>query len=420
MKKIIITYILVGVAFVALLCWSFFSDGIKTGGLPVVSVVVPEDAAPVVRNEWTKDCNVKIYDADGQREYKSPYAELEGRGHSTADKPKRPYNIKLDHEMPLFGMPVHDKWVLLAGFFDHSLMKNWLGAEVARQTSLASTTPQGRFVTLELKGNKALPEDSPTNQGVYYMCERVKDMVGDEAVLLEFDAYAVNEDQFTFRTNSGLPVSIRSKKDLTMRQLEEVKRIVNEADDNPIEHIDFDTFADYYLVQELCQNGEPNGPRSCFMHLLPNGKLAAGPVWDFDLAFITVGIDKGNDLRPMRKANMEGVRLLTADSLYNANALWYGRLLNDPAFASHVRERWQMLKPRFEKLTAGIDSVDRLIRPLAEADQKRWNATEPARFDTCTTYASGAATLKANYLRRIEMLQDILNNQNPPKTEPGT
>lgn len=420
MKKIIITYILVGVAFVALLCWSFFSDGIKTGGLPVVSVVVPEDAAPVVRNEWTKDCNVKIYDADGQRVYKSPYAELEGRGHSTADKPKRPYNIKLDHEMSLFGMPVHDKWVLLAGFFDHSLMKNWLGAEVARQTSLASTTPQGRFVTLELKGNKALPEDSPTNQGVYYMCERVKDMVGDETVLLEFDAYAVNEDQFTFRTNSGLPVSIRSKKDLTMRQLEEVKRIVNEADDNPIEHIDFDTFADYYLVQELCQNGEPNGPRSCFMHLLPNGKLAAGPVWDFDLAFITVGIDKGNDLRPMRKANMEGVRLLTADSLYNANALWYGRLLNDPAFASHVRERWQMLKPRFEKLTAGIDSVDRLIRPLAEADQKRWNATEPARFDTCTTYASGAATLKANYLRRIEILQGILNNQNPPKTEPGT
>ena len=406
MKKIIITYILVAVALVALLCWSFFSKGKETGGLPVVSIVIPEDAAPVIRNEWTENCSVKIFNADGKRVYKSPYAELEGRGHSTADKPKRPYNIKLDHEMPLFGMPAHDKWALLAGFFDHSLMRNALGTEVARQTSLAATTPQGRFVILELKGNKALPENAPINQGIYYMCERVMDMVGDETILLEFDAYAVNEDQFTFHTNSGLPVSIRSKKDLTMRQLEEVKRIVNEADDNPIEHIDFDTFADYYLVQELCQNAEPNGPRSCFMHLLPNGKLAAGPVWDFDLAFITVGIDKGNDLRPMRKVGMDGVRLLTADSLYNTNALWYGRLLKDSAFAKHVKNRWQILKPRFEKLTACIDSIDRLIRPLAEADQKRWNTVEPARFDTCTTYASAIATLKANYMRRIEMMRD--------------
>ena len=404
MKKIIITYILVGVAFVALLCWSFFSDGINTGGLPVVSVVVPEDAAPVIRNEWTQDCNVKIYDADGDRIYKSPYAELEGRGHSTADKPKRPYNLKLDHEMPLFGMPAHDKWALLAGFFDHSLMRNALGTEVARQTSLAATTPQGRFITLDLKGNKALPEEFPTHQGVYYISERAKDMVSSETVILEFDAYAVNEDQFTFHTNSGLPVSIRSKKDLTMRQLEEVKRIVNEADDNPIEHIDFDTFADYYIVQELCQNGELNGPRSCFMHLLPNGKLAAGPVWDFDLAVITVGVDKGNDLRPMRKAGMDGVRLLTADSLYCNNALWYGRLLQDPVFAAHVKERWQMLKPRFEKLTAFIDSIDQQISTHAEADQKRWNALEPARFDTCTTYRSAVTTLKTNYVKRLEKL----------------
>ena len=189
-----------------------------------------------------------------------------------------------------------------------------------------------------------------------------------------------------------------------MRQLEEVKRIVNEADDNPIEHIDFDTFADYYIVQELCQNGELNGPRSCFMHLLPNGKLAAGPVWDFDLAFITVGVDKGNDLRPMRKAGMDGVRLLTADSLYCNKALWYGRLLQDPAFAAHVKERWQMLKPRFEKLTAFIDSIDLQISKHAEVDQKRWNALEPARFDTCTTYRSAVTTLKTNSVKRLEKL----------------
>lgn len=367
--------------------------------LPMVKISFPAGAPPVVRDVWTKDCNVRIYDSEGWSVYSSTFAQVEGRGHSTADKPKKPYNLKLDKAESFFGLPARDRWVLLASFFDHSLMRNALGHEVARRTSLASTTPVGCFVRLEVEGQ---------DQGVYYLCERVLDMVDKEAVLLEFDAYALSEDSHTFRTPSGLPVSVRRPKKLPAPLFEAVQELVYRADADPASHVDFDSFADFFLVQELCQNAEPNGPRSCFVRLLPDGRLAAGPTWDFDLSFISVGVDEGHDLRPLRKAHLPGVHLLTADSLYNVRSLWYGRLLNDEAFVSHVKSRWQLLKPRFEALTAYADSLDGFIRSAAVADQQRWNRLEPARFDTCTTYESAFETLKSTYQTRLVKLDSLV------------
>ena len=418
MKKSRTVYILFFLALAGMttfFCWKYISsEKVSSSSLPLVKITFPDDAKQVERNVWTEDCNVRIYDATGWSVYSSTYAKLEGRGHSTSDKPKKPYNIKLDQPESFFGLPTRDRWVLLANFFDHSLMRNALGQEIARQTSLAPTTPHGRFVQVEID-KVPFDKEGASNmlteyQGLYYMSERVLDMVDDETVLLEFDTYGVNEDKSTFRTQGGLPVSVRKPKNLPVPLFETIQELVNRAEADPMSHIDLDTFADFYLVEELCQNGELNGPRSCFMHLLPDGRFAAGPVWDFDLSFIPVGIDQGNDLRPLRKAHMPGVRLLTSDSLYNARSLWYGRLLKNPAFVSHVQYRWNLLKPHFEKLTTYMDSLDHLIRPVAILDQQQWNHLEPARFDTCTTYPSAFATLKATYQKRLVKLDSLVMN----------
>lgn len=414
MKKNPTVYLLFALTLLGLLgffAWKYVSgEKVSSSSLPLVKIDIPNDAPPVIRDVWTEDCNVRIYHNDGWSIYYSTYAKLEGRGHSTSDKPKKPYNIKLEKPESFFGLPARDRWVLLAGFFDHSLMRNALGQEIARQTSLAPTTPQGCFVRVALNPPPLGELEEASETSLYYLSERVLDMVDDETLLLEFDAYAFTEDAYTFRTHSGLPVSVRRPKKMTKPLFETVQELVNIADADPVRNIDFDTFADYYLVEELCQNGELNGPRSCFMHMLPDGRLAAGPVWDFDLAFIPVGVDQGNDLRPLRKAHMPGVRLLTSDSLYNARSLWYDRLLQDSSFVAHLQTRWQLLKPRFERLTAYIDSVDCLIRSTAILDQQQWNHLEPARFDTCTTYPSAVSTLKATYQQRLVKLDSLVNS----------
>lgn len=377
------------------------SDADQGRQLPQLSLSLPTDAPALARNEWIENVRIRVTDETGSRDYSSPYLSIEGRGHSTFSKPKKPYNLKLDRERSLLGLPARKKYALLAGFMDHSLIRNALAGAVARQTSLANTTPQGRFVSLRVDGEE---------QGIYYLCEKVTDMVSEETLLLELDTYAVEEDNATFRTATlQQPVSVKLPKKLPAALLAETERIVNEAEANPAAHIDFDTFADYLLVQELCMNAEPNGPRSCFMHLLPDGRIAAGPIWDFDLAFISVNVDAKNDLRPLRLSHLDGLRKLTPDSLYCARSLWYNRLLQDSAFVTHLKGRWQMLKPRFEDVTACIDSLDQLIRPEAIADQQRWNHLEPARFDSCTTYESAIATLRKTYTERIQKLDSLVH-----------
>ncbi|MBQ8360680.1 MAG: CotH kinase family protein [Bacteroidaceae bacterium] len=371
----------------------------KGGQLPQVSISLPTDAPALTRDEWI-DVRIRITDETGNREFSSPYLSVQGRGHSTFDKPKKPYNLKLDRERSILGLPARKKFALLAGFFDHALIRTALAQEVARQTSLAATTPQGRFVSLRVEGGE---------QGIYYLCEKVADMVNEETLMFELDSYAINEGGTSFHTAElQLPITVKQPKKLPTSLLSEMERIVNEAEADPAQHVDFDTFADYFLVQELCMNAEPNGPRSCFMHLLPDGRIAAGPVWDFDLAFISVNVDEKDDLRPLRLSHLDGLRTLTPDSLYNANALWYGRLLQDSSFVSHLKDRWQTLKPRFEGLTACIDSLDQLIRPQAITDQQMWNHLEPARFDSCTTYESAIATLRSIYTERIQKLDGLV------------
>lgn len=368
--------------------------------LPQVRIEFPYDAAPLSKDYWIEKCKAEVVDADGIRRSATMDVNVKGRGNSTFAKPKRPYNIKLDEPMSLLGLPPRKRYVLLANFFDHSLMRNALAFEVARQTSLASTTPQGCFVELVVNDE---------SQGVYYLCERAKDMVSKESILLEFDTYAYKEDKTVFKTNRNeLPVSVRNPSTLPKPLKGKMEALINRLDALPSEIIDMKSFVDYYIVQELCQNAEPNGPRSCFVHSNSNDCFVAGPVWDFDLAFNTVGVDSMKDTRPMRFFHLEGIRRLTSDSLYNSSALWYGDYMKSPEFVKMLKERWIELRPSFERLITYIDSLDNFIRPAAVEDQMKWNHQEPARFDTCTTYDSGVNTLRRVYEERLVKLDSLI------------
>lgn len=369
-------------------------------GLPQIRIEIPQDAAPLSRDAWIEKCRAEVVDADGYRRTATMDINVKGRGNSTFSKPKRPYNLKLEEPMSLLGLPARKRYVLLANFFDHSLMRNALAFDIAQQTSLASTTPQGRFVELLINDE---------SQGVYYLCERVKDLVPKDAMLLEFDTYAYQEDKIVFKTNRhGLPVSLRNPDNLTKSLRPKVATLVNHLDSFPSDIVDLQSFVDFYIVQELCCNAEPNGPRSCFVHTSNDGCFVAGPVWDFDLAFNTIGLDTLKDSRPMRFFHLDGLRKLTNDSLYNVNALWYEDYLRTPEFVSLLKDRWDELRPKFEVLTANIDSMDVLIRAAAMDDQEKWNHQEPARFDTCTTYSSGVENLKRVYKERIVKLDSLI------------
>ena len=334
--------------------------------LPIVEISTPEGY--VYSRSWV-EAQIVIDDSVAYK------AKIRGRGNSTFAQPKHPYSIEFENDTAVLDLPHRSKYKLLANFFDHSHIRNALALEVARQTSLAAYTPRGRFVALTFNGEQ---------QGIYYLVESPKTAAASDSVY-KIDAY------------SSLDEDLQSV---------------------PVLPIDTASFVDYFIVQELCQNAEPNGPRSVYLHVR-NGKLFAGPVWDFDLAFINVGVDENGDLCPDQYRTFEprpvwlrdgDYRWLNQDSLYNRQSIIFSDFLGNAHFANRVRERWHYLQPKMLNLTAFIDSCDNVLRPISKLDDERWLLQDGAKFDNSASYGTSIETLRANFVYRVKVLDELFDN----------
>lgn len=308
-------------------------------------------------------------------------AHIRGRGHSTFRQPKHPYAVKLMQARSLTGMPAHRHWILLANFFDHSLLRNALALEVARCTSLADITPHWHFAHLTTDGQP---------QGLYLLTERVKDLVAPSDSLLQLDVYHWQEQQEAHLPTDSLPARIQT---------------------------DTLSLIDWWLIHEVCMNAEPCGPRSCYFRITSDSVLKAGPVWDFDMAFNCLGIDNGGDLRPsrFRQASslppfLQGktITWLTTDSLYCLRSPILHPYLSDPHFRTLSARRWHQLRPHFRRLQPLLSRWARTIRPYAEADQQQWNSLEPARFDPSTSWSESVHRLRRTFSLRIKALDRMM------------
>ena len=82
-------------------------------------------------------------------EYELEY--LRGRGNSTWEASKKPYKIKLNESADLFGMGKSKHWVLLANYYDYSLIRNKFTFYLADQLGL-EYTPKSVFVDVVISG----------------------------------------------------------------------------------------------------------------------------------------------------------------------------------------------------------------------------------------------------------------------------
>jgi len=393
--------------------WAF--DACALNLLPTVYITTADSTPVNSRDFWRENTQMRIVSHDGKTLYLCESMKIRARGHSTFSKPKKPFTLLLPKPARVLGMAESDHWFLLANFMDHSNVRNSLALAIAQQTSL-DWTPSGRMVDVVINGRL---------QGLYLLCEAVDvgrtrlNVRGEDGFLVEADAYFGSK--YKFRTpRKQLPMNVHWPKAPTQKQMqamqalfERIENALYQPDYGSLADIfkrdlDARSFVDWWLVHELAQNAEPNGPRSCYMHRDGKGRLKAGPVWDFDLAFINVGVDKGGDIRPERLNRTDVVRL-TGDSLYNKNALWYARLMQDEGYRALLKKRWQHLKPRFEALVGEIDLWKLLILPSALADEQLWKGQDPARFDIHTGFVESIDNLKAVYQHRIEALDALIS-----------
>ena len=379
---------------------------IATSELPVLYINTPDQAAiPDKYHDWLSDCDMRLYNSDGSIDYEGT-TNIRGRGNSTWNYAKKPYALKLDSKASILGMPKHKRWVLLANYLDRTLLRNHTAFYISTLTDLA-WTPRGQHIELILNGE---------HQGNYYLCEQIKvdenrvnicemessDTIGEALTggyLLELDTNFDEVNRFHSQT-CKLPYMFKEPDEdvLVQQQFDYIENYINNFENelyNNLEgrqwasYIDFTTFIDWWLVHELTNNEEPEHPKSTYMYKDRNDVLKAGPVWDFDWGTFT----------PDRSAEyscMEG-------------PLYYEQLFKDAEFIAQLKERWALLKPKFETVPAYIQGESLKIEVSNNINIEMWPISERINGDETMPYNEAVTRMIEAYNLKIQWLDETIS-----------
>lgn len=372
---------------------------IKNSGLPVVSIYTPNEQDIKSKVVWMEGASMTIQMPDGSLDYEGTLS-VKGRGNSTWWYVKKPYALKLDKKSKILGMSKHKRWCLLANWMDRTLMRNAVSFEIARYTSL-DWTPQGQFVELILNGK---------HLGNYYLCEQIK-VDPDRVNIAELDPNATSGDAITggyifeiddyydevnkfMSPKFNLPWQFKDPDEVNNAQINYIKNYVAEleyaltdetrfANREFTEYIDLQSFVDWWIVYELAQNWEPNHPKSCYMHKDINGKIKAGPVWDFDWG----------TYYPQ-----------TWYWFTIIDALYYKPLFKDAKFRALAKERWNALKNKLATIPEFIDQTAEHIAVSEASNHKLWPIDSANNGDEQLSFPDAVERLKKAYLGKFEYM----------------
>ena len=374
-------------------------------GLPVVFADTP-DAQPVVsKEEWINQVNLRIFNPDGSLSYEGTTG-MKGRGNSTWTQfPKKPYALKLDVKAEILGMPKHKRWCLLANWMDRTLIRNAVAFEIARRTDLA-WTPSGRFVELVLNGKHV---------GNYYLCEQVKvdknrvniaDLAPDAVdggYLMELDDWF--DEAFKFRSPvHDVPWQFKDPDEITQAQFDFMYNYVKDFEEalyddtrfaarEYTEYIDSGSWADWWLVNELAQNGDVNFPKSVYLHKDAGGKLVAGPVWDFDWGtFIP----------------QESYNYSCRGPKFYLNRICIG----DRQFRATAKTRWARYREALSSIPASIDSLAALLAASDALNIAMWPIDRETNGDQNLSHSAAVTRLKRAYQEKYNWLDNQIMNTN--------
>ena len=134
-------------------------------GMPAMYLDTTSGSMSNVNGDKTKETSEMawyvVYLPDGSAD-SSGTCSVSGRGNSTWNMKKRPYNLNLTQAQSVLGMSACKKFCLLANVFDPTNLRDRIAAQMAAEVGLRDT-PEGEFVNLYLNG---------VYNGLYFLSQR--------------------------------------------------------------------------------------------------------------------------------------------------------------------------------------------------------------------------------------------------------
>ena len=379
----------------------------KFTGLPIVYI----ETDGSVQIDSKDDYVLGETNIDGGRDYEnfpSASMKIRGRGNSTWEFPKKPFQMKLDDKAEFLGMPNDKKWLFLAEYADKTMLRNTIAFEMGYISHL-DWTPEAEFAEVYINGDY---------NGTYNITQKVEESdnrvaIGDTGYLLELDQLErLDSDDVYFESAVTERFIINIKEpslDAGSDEFVYIENLITNFENNLFsqnfadeatgyrQYIDMDSFIDWFLISEITKNVDSMFFSSIFLNVMPGEKIKMGPLWDFDLSFGNV------DYADSRYPEGWWVK-------YNP---WYERLFEDPAFVEAVRNRFEYFNNNRDYILNKIDTYAEKLKWAQKENDDKWQTIgsyvwpNPVIFDT---YQEEVDHMKAWYETRMDWLESALGD----------
>lgn len=453
-----------------------FTVAVTNSGLPVVVLtqsgggsVSWAEAGIHVRDkdaDWVETDKMAVYKADGSVDMEEAFCGIRLRGNSTQKFPKKPFAVKLVSKASVLGMPKHKRWVLLANWMDRTMLRNSVAMNIAHRVDSAYINVEGDYsggIGWSPRGTSVEVVMDGRHVGNYYLCEQIKidgdrvdikdcieDIIGDGnanptmadcGYLLEFDDNYDEVDKF--RTARGLPCMFKDEVSKYSSDIyNQVKARIEAVEANleagnyeaAYSDLDINSVIDYFFIQELTFNDEYKHPKSVYMLIDGDGKLTAGPVWDFDWqTFInydkvqamnnryggTYDCRKNNEWLYSASKLAEWHLIGGYDYENDMPYMWYPLLFKDANFRARVQERWEVIYPQLLNVVAKIDEFAAQNKVSEQYNYAMWplvdlkNSVGSAfNGDEDMSFDEAIATMIQAYTERLEWMNSSITSGN--------
>ena len=373
------------------------------------------------------------------------------RGQSSASFPQTPYKVELwdnqndDVDHPVLGMPSDSDWALIPPYYDRSLIRNPFTYTLGAEIGLSAPRTAYAEVYINYEGRAMSEADY---QGIYWVSETIKNNKDrtnlkqlrepdtmlpqiSGGYIFKFDQLAAEEPKILctgsnpissgfggpgrggrgMGGSAGAPATagtcwndleVVDPSPLNMEQQAWLTAYIQQFHDTlhtmPIgdytQFIDVPSFVDYLIVNELTRNVDAY-VRSAYYHKDRDGKLKAGPLWDYNFALAVGG---QNTIDPAGGFQYMGTR--------NINN-WYPKLVSDEAFMTAVKTRWKELRQGLFSDAALGERVTKLSAPLKNAVERDF-----VKWPVSSMYGSGMGFVVGptvpTWPEQIQALRDYL------------
>ena len=362
------------------------------------------------KEEWIENCTFQLDGAGVWPDIaKVEGCEVRGRGNSSwyqSYMSKNPFRIKFPKKKKQspFNLTEDRQWVFIANKQNGSMTSNSIAQKVAAMVdaeALCHMIPVDVYINGHYRGSYCFTEKI----GIADNSVAIDEATG---CLLELDDYF--DETFRFKDPTyDLPVNV---KDPDFSEEDEERVVTFEAIQNSFNtltatlhaggdiasKIDMESWAKFWLVNDLVRNVETHHPKSCYLfneNLVEGEKWKFGPAWDFDWAF---GYE---DQQTYFIAGAEEDLFSRAAGQNKAGYQFYNALRKSQAGRKAYQEEWNkfMEEDRLGELMEYIDDYTEFaslsIQHNNDADVSEKNYTD---YEYLAERSKNWLTRRANYI----------------------